>query len=67
MSEDVETSPELKAFADAHPQIAELARKETAKLHAGDAENLVVTALGHCDPGVRSREAGVGTNRTRRH
>lgn len=32
----------LKALADAHPKIAELARQETAKLHAGDAENLAL-------------------------
>lgn len=37
--EAVESSPSLKALADAHPQIAELARLETAKLHAGDEEN----------------------------
>ena len=36
---DVESNPVLKRLADAHPQIAELARKETAKLHAGDVEN----------------------------
>ena len=36
---EVESSAPLKALADAHPQIAELARKETAKLHAGDVEN----------------------------
>lgn len=35
----VENDPGLKSLADAHPQIAELARAETAKLHAGDAEN----------------------------
>lgn len=35
----VESSPQLKTLADAHPQIAELARLETAKLHAGDEEN----------------------------
>ncbi len=35
----VEADPVLKPLADAHPEIAELARKETAKLHAGDAEN----------------------------
>lgn len=35
----VESVPTLKALADAHPQVAELARKETAKLHAGDVEN----------------------------
>ncbi len=37
--EAVESSPSLKALADVHPQIAELARLETAKLHAGDDEN----------------------------
>ncbi len=37
--ESVEFSPPLMALADAHPQIAELARRETAKLHAGDEEN----------------------------
>ncbi len=36
----VEESPELLSMAKGHPQIAELARKETAKLHAGDKENL---------------------------
>ena len=35
----VESNAQLKALADAHPKIGELARKETAKLHAGDAEN----------------------------
>lgn len=30
---------ELKKLADAHPDIARLAREETAKLHAGDVEN----------------------------
>ncbi|WP_397568735.1 arginine--tRNA ligase [Schlesneria sp. T3-172] len=29
----------LKSLADAHPKIGELARRETAKLHAGDPEN----------------------------
>ena len=29
----------LLALAEAHPRVAELAREETAKLHAGDAEN----------------------------
>ena len=29
----------VKSLADAHPRIGELARRETAKLHAGDAEN----------------------------
>ncbi|MGE5192688.1 MAG: arginine--tRNA ligase, partial [Deltaproteobacteria bacterium] len=38
----VETSPALKALADAHPAIAAAAREETAKLHAGDAENLAL-------------------------
>lgn len=37
--EVVESSPPLKELADAHPRIAELARLETAKLHAGDEEN----------------------------
>lgn len=37
--ESIESSPPLKDLADAHPQIAELARLETAKLHAGDEEN----------------------------
>lgn len=37
--ETVESSPSLKALADAYPQIAELARLETAKLHAGTEEN----------------------------
>ncbi|MBC7818281.1 MAG: arginine--tRNA ligase [Planctomycetaceae bacterium] len=37
--EAVESSPPLKALADAQPQIAEHARRETAKLHAGDEEN----------------------------
>ena len=35
----VESSPELKSLADAYPDIAEQARAETAKLHAGDEEN----------------------------
>ncbi len=38
--EAVETSPALKTLAVAHPNIARAARDETAKLHAGDAENL---------------------------
>jgi arginyl-tRNA synthetase len=38
--ESIESSPSLKTLADAHPRIAELARLETAKLHAGDDENL---------------------------
>lgn len=35
----VESDPSLKPLAVAHPQIAELARRETARLHAGDVEN----------------------------
>ena len=35
----VESNPTLKSLADAHPKIAELARRETALLHAGDVEN----------------------------
>lgn len=35
----VNANAELKKLADAHPKIGELARKETAKLHAGDEEN----------------------------
>ena len=35
----IAANPVLKAQADAHPQIGELARRETAKLHAGDLEN----------------------------
>jgi len=38
----VDGDPTLKSLADAHPQIAELARAETAKLHAGDTENLAM-------------------------
>ncbi|MEW4487836.1 arginine--tRNA ligase [Thalassoglobus sp. JC818] len=38
--ESVESDPELKALAEAHPGIARSARDETAKLHAGDPENL---------------------------
>nr|MBC8289850.1 arginine--tRNA ligase [Planctomycetota bacterium] len=37
--ESVSQSPELLAFAEAHWDIARLARNETAKLHAGDEEN----------------------------
>lgn len=36
----VDADPALRADAAAHPNIARLARDETAKLHAGDAENL---------------------------
>ncbi len=35
----VDDDPALRSLAVAHPQIAELARRETAKLHAGDVEN----------------------------
>ncbi len=38
--EAVETAPALWALATAHPKVAVAAREETAKLHAGDAENL---------------------------
>lgn len=37
---EFEQNTDLKNKADAFPEIAKLARKETAKLHAGDAENL---------------------------
>jgi len=37
--EAVSGSPELLALAEAHADIAKLARNETAKLHAGDKEN----------------------------
>ena len=37
--EAVDLSPSLKTLADAHPKVAELARLETAKLHAADEEN----------------------------
>src|SRR5579872_804227 len=40
--EAVDESPELKALAHAYPRIAVAAREETAKLHAGDAENLAL-------------------------
>ncbi len=39
---DFEGSPALVAFAKAHPAIAASAREETAKLHAGDAQNLAL-------------------------
>jgi arginyl-tRNA synthetase len=39
---DVEKEPDLKALALAHPRIAVAAREETAKLHAGDAQNLAL-------------------------
>jgi len=38
----IEADPAMKAAADAHPDIARGARDETAKLHAGDAENLAL-------------------------
>lgn len=40
--DSVDNDAALKALAEAHPQIAELARQETAKLHANDAENLAL-------------------------
>ncbi len=36
----VEADKDLKRLADSHPDIAAAARNETAKLHAGDAENV---------------------------
>ena len=38
----VTSTPTLAAFAAAHPDIVRLSREETAKLHAGDAENLAL-------------------------
>ena len=38
----VEESPHLSGLAQAHPRIAVAAREETAKLHAGDPENLAL-------------------------
>ena len=38
--EAIESSPELTAIADAHPEIANAALLETAALHAGDETNL---------------------------
>jgi arginyl-tRNA synthetase len=35
----VDTNPQLKLLAKSHPQIGELARRETARLHEGDSEN----------------------------
>ena len=35
----VDSSPELSSYAKKHPEIVRLSREETAKLHAGDAEN----------------------------
>lgn len=37
--ERVESAPQLRALAAAHPDVAEQAREETARLHAGDPEN----------------------------
>lgn len=37
--ESVEADSQLKSIADQHPEIARLARLETSKLHAGDADN----------------------------
>lgn len=36
----VDSDPVLATLAEQHPQIAEQAREETAKLHAGDPENM---------------------------
>ncbi len=36
---NLQSDASLLAIADAHPNIARLAREETAKLHAGDADN----------------------------
>lgn len=36
---DVASDPELQTLAAAHPDVAKLARLETSKLHAGDADN----------------------------
>ncbi len=46
----VEQHEELKKLADGHPDIARLARKETAKLHAGDVENQLMWGqfMPHC-------------------
>ncbi len=38
----VDQDPELKATAENHPQIGVLVQEETARLHAGDAENLAL-------------------------
>jgi arginyl-tRNA synthetase len=38
----VAESPDLAALAQAHPRIAVAAREETAKLHAGDPDNLAL-------------------------
>jgi arginyl-tRNA synthetase len=38
----VDSNPELSSAAAAHPEIVRLSREETAKLHAGDAENLAL-------------------------
>jgi len=40
--ERVESNTEELALANAHPTIAKAAREETAKLHAGDATNIVL-------------------------
>ncbi|MEQ9407817.1 MAG: arginine--tRNA ligase [Fuerstiella sp.] len=36
---EIEADPDKKTLADAHPDIARLARQETSKLHAGDSDN----------------------------
>ncbi|MEX0703318.1 MAG: arginine--tRNA ligase [Planctomycetales bacterium] len=38
----IDDEPLLKPLADAHPDIAEQARQETARLHAGDPQNLAL-------------------------
>ncbi len=40
--EAIDNDPALQTLAAAHPQIAELARQETAKLHAGDVDNVAL-------------------------
>ena len=37
--QNIDNHAAMKALADAHPKIGEMARRETAKLHSGDAEN----------------------------
>lgn len=39
LRESIASDPDLLQHANAHPDIARLAREETAKLHAGDEEN----------------------------
>ncbi len=46
----IKNDPVLKELADGHPDIAEKARLETAKLHSGDQENLALWEkfIPHC-------------------